>query len=251
MVEDKERLQLYTKRSNTLYMPRNFAHEKRGQFMLEYIIIISIALSIIAFFLVYIFVYYSSYYNTSVSSKASIMATTLTSEANYVVDEGLGSKVSFLLNVPQLTVLGSFFCGNYVKISSGMSSYVQSAKSNLVGVLPTTPGNYVMYTTYNNTGRVQIGFQANITYINYSYLLNGNTLNYNLEFFGEDYTPTASTSYNVSVFTYGGQYINSTVGSATNGKAASSLYLSQVPSVLLIDVFVLGTNIVAPSCFQT
>jgi hypothetical protein len=225
---------------------------RKGQFTTEYLIIVSIALLIIGFFLIYVFVYYSSYYNASVASKVSTTATSLVKEANYVTNEGLGSKISFSLTVPQLTLLGSFFCGNFVKVSSGTYSYIQNAKLNIVGILPMTPGNYIMYAMYNNSDRVQIGFEADITYINYSYSISGNTLNYNIEFFGSKHTPTALTAYNISVFTYGGQYINST-RSVTNadGVASSSIHLNQVPATLLVYIFALGTNVVAPSCLQT
>ncbi len=223
----------------------------KGQFTTEYMIVIAIALATIAFFLIYVFIYYSNYYGSSTSSKVSSVATTLTNEANYVTNEGIGSKTSFSLSVPDLTLLGSFFCGNYIKASYGAYSSIQYSKSKLEGVLPTTGGTYIVYAKYSGNDIVQIGLQADISYINYSYSINGNLLNYYLEFYGKNGLPTGSTAYNISVFSYTGQYINSTVSSSTNGEAASSIYLGQVPSTLLIYIFALGTNVVAPSCFQT
>ncbi len=232
---------------------------KKAQFATEYLVITGIALSIIAVFIAYVLVYYSSYTTESNNDQLSTITSSIVQQANYVFSEGIGSKTSFTIDFPTIQTLNSFFCGDYIKITSPQYSSIGRAEVKLEGVLPATSGNYVMYARYNQTGIVEIGFDSPVTYINYSYSYSGSYLCYNLTIFNNKYIAFPA-AYNITMFTSAGAYINSTIGASgvyptsNCGAATGELYLhNTIPPEAIIDVFSTqtGGNVVAPSCFYT
>ncbi len=226
---------------------------KKAQFITEYIIVIGIALSIIAVFLVYVLVYYSGYSNSSNSNQISTITNSIVQEANYVFSEGVGSKTSFTLGFPDLQVINSFFCGDYIKVTSSQYSSVSRADEELEGLLPLKQGTYVMYARYNQTGIVQIGLDSGVSYINYTYSYDSSKdlLFYNLTFFDSQYLISSGVAgivpYNITVFSVNGVYLNSSTSLSVDDFAYGELTLKPTPSEAIIDIFVNGA--VAPSCF--
>lgn len=223
---------------------------RKAQFATEYLVVVAIALSVITGFLVYIFLYYSGYLASSSSNQVALVTTTITQQANYVSSQGPGAKMSFPINFPALLGSSSYFCGKYVKATAGTYSSISEANEGLSGVFPTTAGNYVVYALHEGSN-VQIGLKAGIAYINSTYAMNGDFLNYSLEFLNTNYAPVPRTAFNVSVFSTSGSLIASVGGqSNNNGRAGGLIALSNVPVEFVIDVFATSANVFAPSCFS-
>ncbi len=235
--------------------------DRRGQFTTEYLVVIAIALSVIVAFLVYVFIFYSGYASSSNSDQVATAVNSVVQEANYVSSEGLGSKTSFPLTFPSIQALNSYFCGTYIKISSSSYSSIERANTRISGVLPLTPGTYVMYAKYAGAGTVQIGVRGSISYINATYAVNFSSvesgenyahISYNLSFFDSNYLAAGATAFNVSVYTPSGTILKSVTGTSnSNGIAAGSLNVGTVLAEYIIDVFALQANVFAPSCLSS
>ena len=225
-------------------------HSKRAQFTTEYMIVVAIALAIVISFLIYAVVFYSSYFNNSAANEVKTAASSLTTEANYVLAEGIGSKISFPVYMPQLLNRSSFFCSNYVKIDSGQYSSISSAKTGMSGLLPLKAGNYIYYAWYNETGNVYLGLDFKISLITYNYSVSGSSLIYSLGFYGQNGLPLPKTNFNITVFNSNGNYVASSVQTAINGQYDGSLNIGSANSAYIIDVYPLGYDVFAPSCFS-
>ncbi|MCL4401013.1 MAG: hypothetical protein M1348_00735 [Candidatus Parvarchaeota archaeon] len=221
---------------------------RKGQFTTEYLIVIGIALSVISIFMIYVFFYYAGYSSTVNSNLAASAAASLVENANYVASIGLGSKITFPVNFPSVSFPESYFCGNYIKLVSGQYSSIQKSRLNLQGVLPITPGVYMVYVRYNSSGTVQMGLEGVVSYINASYSLNVNTLSYSLRFYNSSYKLDGATPFNISVFSSSGNIINSTSGTTSAGSVSGSLLLNGIYSSLIIDVLAKTGNVIAASC---
>lgn len=225
--------------------------KRNGQFTTEYMIILGIALSTISVFLIYVFFYYTSYSNTISSNQALTATQLLAQNANYVASLGLGSKITFPVNFPEITIPNSYFCGSYVEIVAGQYSSIQKSNLNLLGVMPMTMGNYITYERYNNSGAVQVGVQGPISYINTSYSFNVNSLTYSLVFYNSSYKVAVNTAFNISVFSSGGAILNTTSTTAISGAYSGSLFIENPSPTMVIDVFAPTGDVVAASCFAS
>ena len=223
---------------------------KRSQFTTEYMIVVAVALAIVISFLIYAIIFYSSYFNNSAANEVKTAANSLTAEANYVLAEGIGSKVSFPVYIPQLAKTSSFFCSNYVKIKSGGYSSISSAKTDISGLLPLKAGNYIYYAWYNETGNVYLGLDFKISLVTYNYSISGTSLFYSLGFYGQDGVLLPKTNFNISVFNGDGTYIASAVQAAVNGLDNGSLNIGSIGSAYIINVYPLGYDVFAPTCFS-
>ncbi len=225
-------------------------HPRRAQFTTEYMIVVAIALAIVISFLIYAVIFYSSYFNNSAANEVKTATSSLTTEANYVLAEGIGSKTSFPVYMPQLLNRSSFFCSNYVKIDSRDYSSISSAKTGMSGLLPLKAGNYIYYAWYNETGNVYLGLDFKMSLITYNYSISGSSLVYSLGFYGQNGVLLPKTNFNITVFNSNGNYVASSVQTAINGQYDGSLSIGSANSAYIIDVYPLGYDVFAPSCFS-
>ncbi|MCL4398971.1 hypothetical protein M1293_00450 [Candidatus Parvarchaeota archaeon] len=224
--------------------------QRKAQFTTEYLIIIGIAFGLIAIFLVYAFVYYSSYNNGAGYQQVQNAAVSITQQAQYVGSAGIGSKSIFTQYFPALDKADSFFCGDYVKVSSAGYSYLSKSDFNMQGILPTTAGSYSAYAYYTSNGSIYVGLQAGLSYVNTTYNISGSYLGYGIDFYNQIGLLAKSTSFNISVFSVGGSYLNSTIGTTPSGYASGEIYLPQNLPEYLIKIYPLGYNMFESSCFS-
>ena len=222
---------------------------KRAQFTTEYLIIIGIAFGLIAVFLVYAFVYYSSYNTGSLYQRVQSAAEGLAQQAQYAGSAGIGSRSVFTLYFPSVDENTSFFCGEYAKVSSAGFSYISKSDFQMEGLMPTTAGSYSAYAYYTRGGDVYLGIQAPLSYINTSYTPDGSYLNYSIWFYNQIGLLAKSTSFNLTVFSINGAYVNSTLETTASGYIQGQIYLPQSLPQYLINIYPLGYNLFESSCF--
>lgn len=221
---------------------------KRSQFTTEYLIIIAIAIAIIALFLVYVFIYYTNYTNNANAQAVTTIVDAITSHANYVLATGGGSESAFPLVFPALNITGSYFCGSYIRAATGSTSAVAAATANIVGLLPTKPGNYLVYAKYQNGSFVEIGIESALAYINYSYSVSGSKLYYNLSFQNQSGSLVPGVPFNISIYSASYKYINSTIGGGGAGTVSGSLHLPATYPSYLVYVLSSRYSEIAASC---
>ncbi len=226
---------------------------RKSQTYTEYMIVIGIGLAVIAAFMYYLFAYSSAINNNTASNLANNIVNTIVSEANYVSSQGVGSISTFPLQFGSLDLSGSLFCQNSITISESSHSAVGYANVYLEGLLPTTTGVYTAYAktvVFNGSSAVQIGVNAPISFINYSYkTYNNSKMQYIVSFYNYSGSVLTNVQFNLTVLSTSGQQMQSYLFSTgATGTVNGNITLNSFSNAYLIDIVPSGYNIVSPSC---
>ena len=221
---------------------------RKSQFTTEYLIIVGIGIAIITIFLAYVSLYYISFSSSSSTKTLNSAATSLIKQSSYLSSEGSGSETTFSVAFPAINPSQSYFCGNFLKLTSNSITSIQKSSIELNGLLPTTAGTYNFRET-NVNGLAKIGLNQPVSYINSSYALSGKTLSYSLYFYNSTGGIGGDITFNITVLSLSGKQISSQTETASNGVYSGSLSLSTTLPEYLVEIFPIGYNVFASSCF--
>ena len=221
---------------------------KRGQYTTEYLIIIGLGIAIIGIFLAYVSLYYMSFSSTAGSKTLDSAASSLISQASYVSSEGSGSETTFSVAFPSINPAQSYFCGSFLKLTSGSLTSIQKSSIALTGLLPTTAGTYDVHET-NTNGLAEVALSQTVSYINSSYKLSGSNLFYVLYFYNDTGGISGDINFNITVLSLSGKYITSQVETSSNGYYSGEIPLTSTQPEYLIEIFPIGYNVFSSSCF--
>ena len=221
---------------------------KRGQYTTEYLIIIGLGIAIIGIFLAYVSLYYMSFSSTAGSKTLDSAASSLISQASYVSSEGSGSETTFSVAFPSINPAQSYFCGSFLKLTSGSLTSIQKSSIALTGLLPTTAGTYDVHET-NTNGLAEVALSQTVSYINSSYKLSGSDLFYVLYFYNDTGGIGGDINFNITVLSLSGKYITSQVETSSNGYYSGEIALTSTQPEYLIEIFPIGYNVFSSSCF--
>ena len=227
---------------------------RKGQYSVEYTIIMGIGIAIIAAFLIYIAFFYSSFALSSSASQIKTLSDTFANQANYVASQGPGSMQIFPITTPLLQPQYSFFCGDLIKLQTSTELGVSKPGENVSGMLPLASGTFDAFAKAVN-GNVILGLKFAISYISQNYTVSGTTISYNLDFYNSSLQPVNSpVNFNVSVFSTNGAYLGSTIGSTSSSSpstAAGTLVASAYYSEYVIEVTPTDSGDYASECVQS
>ena len=223
------------------------SYRKKGQYSVEYAIIMGIGISIIAAFLLYIALFYGSFAVGSAASQITTVSDSLSNEISYVTSQGPGSVQAFPITIPLIEPKYSFFCGNIIKLQTTTELGVSKSIENVSGMLPLSGGTFDAFARDEN-GSAVIGLDFSIALIQFTYSTSSNTLSYSLSFYNysNDLTPA---KFNLSLFSAGGTYLQSITGSTTSGKATGTLSLPS-PNLYIIEVYPSGAGDYYSTCIS-
>jgi uncharacterized protein (UPF0333 family) len=220
---------------------------RKGQYSVEYTIIIGIGLGIIAAFLIYITFFYGSFSLSSSASQIKTLSDTIANHVNYIASEGPGSMQTFPITLPLLQQQYSFFCGDIIKLQTTTELGVSKPGENVSGMLPLTSGTFDAFARAEN-GSAIIGLRFLISYVLGSYSVSSNTLSYSLSFYNYS-GDLKGTAFNISLLSTGGAYITSAKSSTTSGQASGTLTLpSSAPVEYVLEVTPSGSGDYYSTC---
>ncbi|MCL4376042.1 hypothetical protein M1558_00935 [Candidatus Parvarchaeota archaeon] len=225
------------------------SYNKKGQYSIEYTIIIGIGVSIIAAFVVYVALFYGSFASSSAGSQITTVSDSLANEISYVASQGPGSMQAFPITIPLIEPQNSFFCGNIVKLQTTTELGVSKSIENVSGMLPLSGGTFDAFARDEN-GSALVGLDFSIALIQFNYSISSDILSYSMSFYNYS-NDLKGASFNVSLFSTGGLYLTSVTGSTSSGKATGTLTLpSTAPSQYVIEVYPSGSGDYYSSCIS-
>lgn len=175
----------------------------RSQASLEYIIVIGVALAILTGLVVYSYYYSTAYSFSRIGQGLTLIANSVRSTVSYLSAQQQGSTFNFAFNSPGLDSTNSYFCGDYVVLSSQGQEAAQIMSLPVVGEIPLGTGNFqgqgVLAEQGGNT-IVEMKFNLPIAFINTSYSLSAPYLNYNISF--QSFSGALVQDVNFSVLVY-------------------------------------------------
>ncbi len=218
---------------------------------LEYLIIIGLALTILTGFLIMTF-YYASGYNSAESGQGVVLAVnTISNAVDSLASAQLGSAYGFSFVSSGFDQLASYFCANYITLSS--SGYQAAATVNLpvYGEIPLNPGQYsgrALLTNINGEQEVQISFNLLIATINTTYVLNGSALLYNISFLSQSNTLVNNVNFELKVYTLTNTFIAAQNETAVSGKFSGHVNINHAYPNLKIMVLVPSYGVANTEC---
>ncbi len=225
---------------------------RKGQYSTEYVIVIGIGISIIAAFVVYVMLFYGSFALSSSASQITTTANNLANEVNYVASQGPGSMQTFPVTVSLLQPQYSFFCGDIIKLQTTTELGVSKPAENVSGMLPLSGGTFDAFVKGEN-GSAIIGLDFSVAYIQQSYAMSSNTLFYKLRFYNYS-GGLKSSSFNLTVFSAGEQYISSVTGSTSTtdiGYASGTVTLpSSAPNRYIVEIYPNNSGDYSSTCIN-
>lgn len=208
-----------------------------GQFALDYLIIVGVAMISLLLALYLLYTYSYSFSVGSNENQLSSLSSAILSNANEVASESDGAQSSFLISFPQLNPYSSFFCFNQFTFSSSSGSFTYSLNSNISGFMPTTAGLdrvLIRKEIIGNQSYIQFGLFRAIAFVNFTASLSSNTINYKFGFYNSSYgLVTSSVPFNIEIFSKNGTSLYNSSGSA-NGIVTGSITLSSQPYRIFI-----------------
>ncbi|MCL4397213.1 hypothetical protein M1494_02605 [Candidatus Parvarchaeota archaeon] len=225
------------------------SYNKKGQYSIEYTIIIGIGISIIAAFVIYVALFYGSFASGSAASQITTVSSDLANEVSYVASQGPGSMQAFPITIPLIQSQYSFFCGNLIKLQTTTELGISDAIENVSGMLPLSGGTFDAFARDEN-GSALIGLDFSISLIQLTYSLSSNILSYSMSFYNYS-NDLKGTSFNVSLFSTDGLYLTSVIGSTSSGQATGTLTLpSAAPRQYVLEVYPTGSGDYYSTCIS-
>ncbi len=225
------------------------SYKQKGQYSLEYTIIMGIGIGIIAAFVVYIALFYGSFASSSAGSQITTVSDSLANEISYVASQGPGSMQVFPITLPLIEPRYSFFCGNIIKLQTTTELGVSKSIENVSGMLPLSGGTFDAFARDEN-GSALVGLDFSIALIQFTYSISSNTLSYSMSFYNYS-NGLKGTSFNVSLFSTGGSYLTSVTGSTSSGQATGTLTLpSTAQSQYVLEVYPSGSGDYYSTCIS-
>ncbi|MEM0142789.1 MAG: hypothetical protein QXL94_02360 [Candidatus Parvarchaeum sp.] len=216
------------------------SYARKGQYSIEYTIIIGIGVSIIAAFVVYVALFYGSFALGSSASQITTVADNIANEISYVASQGQGSMQTFPITIPLLLPQYSFFCGDIIKLQTTTELGVSKAIENVSGMLPLSSGTFHAFAKVENNSAL-LGLDFSISLVRMSYSISSNTLSYTLHFYNYS-GGLVTTNFNASLFSTGGAYLTSVTGSANSGEAQGTLTLPSSSNEYVLEVYPSGSG---------
>lgn len=220
---------------------------KKGQYSIEYTIIIGIGVSIIAAFVVYVALFYGSFTLSSSATQITTAAKNFANEVNYVASQGPGSIQEFPITIPLLEPQYSFFCGNIIKLQTTTELGVSKPLENVSGMLPLSGGTFDGFVRGEN-GSALVGLDFSVALIKLTYSISSGTLSYSMSFYNYS-DDLKGTSFNMSLFSTDGLYLTSVTGSTnSSGQATGTLTLPSAANQYVLEIYPSGSGDYYSTC---
>ena len=212
------------------------SYKQKGQYSIEYTIIIGIGISIIAAFLIYVALFYGSFAVGSAASQITTASDNLANEISYIASQGPGSMQDFPITIPLIEPQYSFFCGNIIKLQTTTELGVSKSIENVSGMLPLSGGTFDAFARDEN-GSALIGLDFSVALIQFTYSISSNTLSYSMSLYNYSDGLT-NAKFNLSLFSTDGLYLNSVTGSTSFGQATGTLTLpSSAQNQYVVEIY--------------